>query len=135
MFGHPSAAIAIVDWQLVAARNGLLDVAWLVILGVPVALRRHMEGEWLERYRATVGVDSDDARRWYGLGAVLALRAPIWMGGESARRSAYTDAYAEATLARAFSAGRDLNLSSLLVNKELRAPTDVSSWPNAEINP
>jgi aminoglycoside phosphotransferase (APT) family kinase protein len=114
MFGHPSAAVVIIDWQLVAARNGLLDVAWLVILGVPVALRRHMEEAWLGRYHATLGIDADDAQRGYGLGAVLALRAPIWMGGESARRSAYTDAYAEATLARAFSAGRDLNLTSLL---------------------
>jgi aminoglycoside phosphotransferase (APT) family kinase protein len=117
MFGHPSAAIAIIDWQLVAARNGLLDLAWLVILGVPVGLRRQMERAWLERYNATLGIDSADAERWYGLGAVLALRAPIWMGGESARRSAYTDAYAEATLARAFSAGCDLNLASLLVNE------------------
>ncbi len=119
MFGHPSAPVAIVDWQLVAARNGLLDVAWLVILDVPVALRRQMEGAWLERYTATLGIDARDAQRWYGLGAVLALRAPIWMGGESARRSPYTDAYAEATLARAFSAGHDLNLASLLVNEEV----------------
>lgn len=115
MFGHPTAPVAFVDWQLVAARNGLLDVAWLLILGVPLEPRRRMEPEWLARYCATVGIDAADGWRWYGLGAALALRAPIWMGGAPpSERTPYTDAYAEATLARAFSAGRDLNLSTML---------------------
>jgi aminoglycoside phosphotransferase (APT) family kinase protein len=117
MFGHPSAPVAFVDWQLVAARNGLLDVAWLVVLGVPPELRQRSEREWLTRYCAAVGVALDEGSRCYGLGAALALRAPIWMGGAPpSERTAHTDAYAEATLVRAFSAAQDLQVASLLVN-------------------
>jgi hypothetical protein len=115
MFGHPSAPVAFVDWQLVAARNGLLDVAWLLILGVPLELRQQRERAWLTRYCAATGVGLDEGRQRYALGAVLALRAPIWMGGAPAsERTAYTDAYAKATLKRALSAGRDLNLLSVM---------------------
>lgn len=115
MFGHPSAPVAFVDWQLVAARNGLLDVAWLLILGVPVELRQQMQPDWLRRYCGGAGVEIDEGWRRYALGAVLALRAPIWMGGAPpSERTTYTDAYAEATLTRAFSAGRELHLLSLM---------------------
>jgi hypothetical protein len=117
MFGHPSAPVAFVDWQLLAARNGFLDVAWLVVLGVPVELRQRREREWLTRYCSTVGVGLDEGSRCYGLGAALALRAPIWMGGAPpSERTAHTDAYAEATLARAFSAARERQVASVLAN-------------------
>ena len=114
MFGHPSASVVYVDWQLTAARHGALDLAWLVTLGVPVELRREREHDWLARYRAEVGA-GDDLLRAYTLGVALALRAPIWMGGApDTERSAHVDAYAAATLDRAFSAAAHHDVRTLI---------------------
>ena len=114
MFGHPSAPVAYIDWQLAAARHGALDLAWLLTLGVPVEMRRAHEAGWVARYGAEVGA-ADDLPRAYALGVALALRAPIWMGGAPEReRSAHVDAYAEATLDRAFSAAAQHDVRTIL---------------------
>ncbi len=107
MFGHPSSPVAYVDWQLAAARNGALDLAWLLVLGVAPHLLREREAAWLDRYRAGLGLDRDELRRAYDLGVALALRAPIWMGGApDNERNPYVDGYAAATIGRAFQARR-----------------------------
>ncbi len=49
MFGHASGGVVHVDWQLAAARSGALDLAWLIVLGVPVALREARSAEWVAR--------------------------------------------------------------------------------------
>ncbi len=114
MFGHPSGDVVHVDWQLAAARSGALDLAWLLVLGVPVALREARGDEWVARYGERLGLDRDDLQHAFDLGVALALRAPIWMGGApDTERSPHVDAYAEATLPRAFAAAMSIDLSSM----------------------
>ena len=103
-----------VDWQLAAARSGALDLAWMLVLGVPVALREARGDEWLRAYGERLGLDQGDLRHASDLGVALALRAPIWMGGApDAERSPYVDAYAEATIPRAFAAAVSIDISSI----------------------
>ena len=114
MFGHPSGEVVYVDWQLAAARSGALDLAWLLVLGVPVALREARGDEWLRGYGERLGLDRGELRHAFDLGVALALRAPIWMGGApDAERSPHVDAYAGATIPRAFAAAVSIDLSSI----------------------
>ena len=68
MFGPASDEPAFVDWQLVAARPGALDLAWLLVLGVPVDAYQHRRVAWLDRYRGGLGLDLHDFHRVYALG-------------------------------------------------------------------
>jgi aminoglycoside/choline kinase family phosphotransferase len=103
MFGHPRGEPVLIDWQLVAARSGALDLAWLLALGVPEAAYEHRRNAWLARYRDPLGLDPDAFANAYALGVALAARAPIWMGGApESERNAHVDAYATATIPRAF---------------------------------
>ena len=115
MFGHLSGEPVFIDWQLAAARHGALDVAWLLVLGVPTTTYRGKADAWLDVYRSTLGLDRDELRRAYGLGVALAVRAPIWMGGApDSERTPHVDSYAAATISRAFGAMRNHDLTTLL---------------------
>jgi aminoglycoside phosphotransferase (APT) family kinase protein len=105
MFVERGAEPAFVDWQLASARNGALDLAWLLVLGVPIAAYRQRRNVWLSRYRGRLGLDVETFGRAHALGVTLAVRAPIWMGGApDSERTAHVDAYAAATIPRAFAA-------------------------------
>ncbi len=116
MFGPAGDEPAFVDWQLVAARPGALDLAWLLVLGVPVGAYQHRRVAWLDRYRGALGLDLHDFHRVYALGIALAARAPIWMGGApDTERSAHVDAYAAATISRVFAAVRHHDVATTVL--------------------
>jgi hypothetical protein len=107
---------AFVDWQLAAARHGALDLAWLLVLGVPSPVYVERRNLWLGRYRERLGLDLEASAAAHALGVALAVRAPIWMGGApDSERSAHVDAYAEATIARAFAAFDIDDVSAMIV--------------------
>ena len=116
MFGPASDEPVFVDWQLAAARPGALDLAWLLVLGVPAGAYQHRRVAWLDRYRGALGIAPDDFHRVYALGVALAARAPVWMGGApETERSAHVDAYAAATIPRVFAALRDHDVTEILM--------------------
>ncbi len=87
-------------------RSGALDLAWLLVLGVPVALREARGDEWVARYGERLGLDRDELQHTFDLGVALGARAPIWMGGApDTERSPHVDAYAEATIPRRVRSG------------------------------
>ena len=107
MFRDRGVEPAFIDWQLASARNGALDLAWLLVVGVPVAAYQQGRDGWLARYRDPLGLDPEAFCSAYALGVALAVRAPIWMGGApDGERTAHVDAYAAATIPRAFAAVR-----------------------------
>jgi aminoglycoside/choline kinase family phosphotransferase len=116
MFGPASDEPVFVDWQLVAARPGALDLAWLLVLGVPGDAYQQRRVAWLDRYRGALGLDLHDFRRVYALGVALAARAPVWMGGApETERSAHVDAYAAATISRVFAAVRHHDVATTIL--------------------
>lgn len=113
MFAPASAEPFFVDWQLAAGRPGPLDLAWLLVLGVPVEAYQHRCVAWLDRYRGALGLDPHEFDRAYSLGVALAARAPIWMGGApETERSKHVDAYAAATISRVFAALRNHDVTT-----------------------
>ena len=118
MFRDRRAEPAFIDWQLASARSGALDLAWLLVVGVPVAAYQQGRNAWLARYRDPLGLDPEAFGHAHALGVALAVRAPIWMGGApDGERTAHVDAYATATIPRAFAAVRaDERTRAILAN-------------------
>ena len=77
---------AVIDWQLMVAANGVFDVEYFLAASLPVATRRAVEGQLVERYAqrlATLGVEVDHDELWdrYRLSTLLYLPYAIVMGG------------------------------------------------------
>ena len=106
MFVDRGAEPAFVDWQLASARERCPRPR---VVARPRCLRPLRTGNvaivWLGRYRDRLGLDVEAFGRAHALGVALAVRAPIWMGGAPDReRTGHVDAYAAATIPRAFAA-------------------------------
>jgi hypothetical protein len=85
-----SARPGFFDWGMVMRRTGMWDVAYVLCNGLPPAVRRAHEHEWLALYRMTLaarGVDLDDALVWeqYRLFAVYAWSSATSTAGVGSR--------------------------------------------------
>jgi hypothetical protein len=78
------------DWGMVMRRAGMWDVAYVLCNGMPPAIRRAHEHEWLASYRATLaarGVGLDESLAWeqYRLFAVYAWSSATSTAGVGGR--------------------------------------------------
>ena len=88
MFGERGAEPVFVDWQLASARNGALDLAWLLVLGVPTGCVPERRNVWLGRYRDRLGLDVEAFGRAHALG-VAACGQGADLDGRRARQRAH----------------------------------------------
>jgi aminoglycoside/choline kinase family phosphotransferase len=108
---------AVIDWQLMVAANGVCDVEYFLGASLPVATRRAVEVELVERYMerlAALGTDVDRQALWdrYRLSTLLYLPNAIVMGGGmdvgGDRGRALADRTVDCFFAAALDHGREL---------------------------
>jgi hypothetical protein len=107
----------VIDWQLMVAANGVCDVEYFLVASLPVATRRAVEVELVERYMerlAALGIDVDRQALWdrYRLSTLLYLPNAIVMGGGmdvgGDRGRALADRTVDCFFAAALDHGREL---------------------------